>query len=142
MKFLSTLTLTTFLLFSAQADWNQEEKKINFLLEELGKLDAVFIRNGSEHTATEAVSHLRRKLSFGLKSWFTPKKEKWTAIMFIEKLASKSSMSGRPYTIKFTDGKVVETEQWLKGKLGDYEKRLQKTEEKAQVRKSTHHTPE
>ena len=105
------------LIVSTQAGWNLEEKKINFLIQEIEKVEGTFVRNGDEHTPSEAAKHLRMKLKNALNSWFTPSKEKWTADLFIEKVASKSSLSGTTYKIKLDSGKVVTTSSWLKNKL-------------------------
>ena len=54
---------------------------------------ADFIRNGSEHNAADAESHLRLKLS-------KTKKRLSTAEQFVDKVASGSSISGKPYQVK------------------------------------------
>ena len=109
-------------LFANQtfADWSQEERKIAYLLSEIKRLDAVFVRNDSDHSPEEAVSHLRMKLKSAQNSWFAPAKEKWTAELFIEKIASKSSISGEPYLIKFKNGRTVAAGEWLKDRLNDW----------------------
>lgn len=110
-----------FLLISTlTADWLKEKKKIDYLLSEVSKLEGKFVRNGSEHEASEAVKHLRMKLENAQDSWFAPDKEEWTAVMFIEKVASKSSLSGKKYLIKFKPDSLVETEIWLKQKLKEF----------------------
>jgi len=53
-------------------------------------------------------------------SWFAPDEDEWTATMFIEKVASKSSFSGDKYFIKFKTDSLVPTEIWLKQKLETY----------------------
>jgi len=103
------------------ADWQAEENKINFLLSEVGQLEGVFIRNGTEHSPESAVAHLKMKLENAMNSWFAPKKDKWTAKMFIEKIASKSSLSGKPYQIRFKSGKIVNTGEWLHERLKDFD---------------------
>ncbi|MGN7838965.1 YfeK family protein [Stenotrophomonas sp. 22385] len=63
----------------------------------IGALDGSscrFQRNGSWHDATEARAHLQRKYDYLLK-----KDKVDTAEQFIERAASQSSMSGRPYRI-------------------------------------------
>ncbi len=104
------------------ADWPQEEKKIDYLLNEIKQLDVVFIRNNSEHSPEEAVSHLRMKLKRAQNSWFAPAKETWTAELFIDNIASKSSISGKPYFIKFKNGRSVKAGEWLKERLTDWNK--------------------
>ena len=72
----------------------QEQKRIDILLDALVKRDdIVFIRNGSKHTAREAVDHLRLKLS-------RAGKRITTAEEFIDHLATASSLSKKPYMIQ------------------------------------------
>ncbi len=71
-----------------------QEARINAMLAALGKQHSlIFVRNGSDHTAAEAESHLRLKLS-------KTRKRLDTAEQFIDKVASKSSISGAPYEVK------------------------------------------
>jgi len=123
MKTIRKSILVVFLLLLSAhlfADWPQEGKKINFLLSEISRLDAVFVRNDSDHTPEEAVSHLRMKLERARKSWFAPAREKWTVEMFIDRIASKSSLSGKPYLIRFKDGKTVLAREWLVERLNEW----------------------
>ena len=115
---LKTLAIATLLLVAAalrapaQARGAlTEDEKIERLIRSIADLkDATFIRNGDEHTAAEAADHLRTK-------WQRGKKHVKTADDFIEKIASKSSISGKPYTIRFKDGKEVESGTYLRDEL-------------------------
>lgn len=72
----------------------EQEERVNALLGLLSKENStVFIRNGKEYSAEEAVSHLR--LKFG-----KTKKRLTTAEQFIDKVGSSSSVSGKPYMIR------------------------------------------
>jgi len=62
---------------------------------------AAFIRNGTEYDTDAAASHLRMKLG---KAGERVK----TAEDFIDGLASKSSVSGKPYQIRKADGTVTD----------------------------------
>lgn len=74
-----------------------QEARVDAMLTELGKQTSlVFLRNGSEHTAAEAASHLRLKLS-------KTRKRVDTAEQFIDHVASKSSISGKPYEVKIPE---------------------------------------
>jgi hypothetical protein len=75
-----------------------------------GLKDASFIRNGSDYDAKTAAKFLRGK-------WNAHKKEIATASDFIEKAASVSSTSGKPYVIRFKDGKEVKCGDFLKERL-------------------------
>lgn len=76
--------------------------------------DLKFVRNGSEYTCAEAAKFLRGKLeSMG--------GDVNTAREFIERIASKSSMSGEPYHVKLADGRLMLASQFL----GDELKRIE-----------------
>ena|SRR5579871_6774749 len=88
-----------------------EEKKIEFLLHEVETLkDAKFWRNGSSYSPKQAADHLRMK--YGRVS-----NDVKTAKDFIDKVASKSSQSGRMYVIEFNDGKRITTSAFLYQRL-------------------------
>jgi hypothetical protein len=92
-----------------------EAKKIEALLTRLEASDAIFIRNGGEHTGKEAAEHLRGKLE-------SASERVKTAADFIEHLASKSSLSGKAYRVKLSDGGLVEAREWFEGQLRAVEK--------------------
>ncbi|MBU2515816.1 DUF5329 domain-containing protein [bacterium] len=103
--------------FPVWGNWKVEKTRIDYLLQEIGKLEGVFVRNGTEHSPAEAVTHLKMKMERAMDSWFAPNKEEWTAEMFINRLASESSLSGKPYQIKYRDGRTVNSRDWLYKKL-------------------------
>jgi hypothetical protein len=88
-----------------------EAQKIDRLIAAVEALEgATFVRNGTEHSPKEAAKHLREKRDYAgaqLK----------TADQFIEEIASKSSLSGDEYEIRFSDGRVVKAGEFLKGEL-------------------------
>lgn len=94
-----------------------ELEKIEKLIVMIEQSNVQFIRNGQSYPPTEAAQHLRTKLDQATNSWFAPKKADWTAIMFIDKIASKSSLSGKDYLIQLPDGKEVKSKDWLLEKL-------------------------
>jgi len=82
---------------------NRIERLIRFVE---SQKDMKFIRNGSEYTCAEAAKFLRGKLeSMG--------GDVSTAREFIERIASKSSMSGEPYHVKLADGRLMPAAQFL-----------------------------
>jgi pimeloyl-CoA synthetase len=87
-----------------------EKEKIQFVLDELVKIKAVFIRNDSEHSAEEARAHMERKLSYAGSRIKTVED-------FIEHIASKSSQTGKPYFVKLPDGSKIESEKWIRNTL-------------------------
>ncbi|MDR0550008.1 MAG: DUF5329 family protein [Deltaproteobacteria bacterium] len=94
-----TLTLSIFFLAaSAEALPPAEAQRVEKFLTALSQeKDLVFIRNGSEYPASRAVRHLRRKLK-------SSQDKLRTADEFIDQVASKSSLSGKPYLIRQKDG--------------------------------------
>ncbi|AFU98848.1 DUF5329 domain-containing protein [Simiduia agarivorans] len=99
-----------------------EQQRVAFLIESVARLQgAVFIRNGTEHPAADAAEHLTMKLRRAKNSWFAPPAESWTAELFIDKLASRSSISGKPYQIRFADGSLVNAGDWLRQQLARYD---------------------
>ena len=89
----------------------EERAKIEALLAHVGSLKkAVFIRNGKEYDAASAVKFLRGK-------WEAHDKEISTAAEFIEKVATKSATTGKPYRIRLEDGKEADCGPYLSGQL-------------------------
>jgi hypothetical protein len=108
---LSLLVLAGLLLpLSALAD--TAEAEIDNLLSSIGRSDCVFIRNGKRHNAADAEDHLRMKLRRG-KRYVT------TAETFIERLASSSSMSKKPYYIECPGQEMMPSGQWLMQRLDE-----------------------
>lgn len=88
-----------------------ERARIDGLIASIGALEhAVFVRNGSEHTPAEAAEHLRRKLE-------AAGEDVGTADQFVEQLASRSSISGEPYAIRFDDGRTTTVADFLRAEL-------------------------
>jgi hypothetical protein len=98
-----------------------EAAKIQALISSIEQLKgAVFIRNGSEYDGAKAAAHLRRKLDYA------GSKVK-TAEQFIDHLATGSSMSGKPYKIRFADGHSVESAVYFREQLRRIETPAQRT---------------
>jgi hypothetical protein len=76
---------------------------------------ATFIRNGTAYSPVQAEAHLRMK-------WNNAKEHVKTAEDFIELCASKSSMTGKSYLIRFGDGRAVEAGVALKEQLENLRK--------------------
>ena len=110
-SFLVSVTTLMALQAAAAAPAPHEQTRIEKLIRfvETHK-DAKFIRNGTEYSCADAGKFLRGKLeSMG--------KEVTTAREFIERIASKSSMSGKPYEVKFADGRTMPVAQLLTEEL-------------------------
>jgi hypothetical protein len=96
-----------------------EKEKIEALITHIENLqDATFVRNGSSYNAKTAGRFLRGK-------WDSKDKEIHTATDFIEKAASISSTSGKPYIIRFKDGHEANCGDFLREEL----KKLETTQQ-------------
>lgn len=78
-----------------------------------------FIRNGDAHDPAEAADHLSMKYN-------KVKKRLSTAEEFIDNVASKSSLSGKPYFIRQKDGAETPVAEWLHAELKIYRDGLKK----------------
>jgi hypothetical protein len=88
-------------------DRKTETQKIETLISTVNDLkDATFIRNGKEYDCKAAADHMRTK-------WSYAGDKIHTAQEFIEQIASKSSQSGKPYLIRFGDGREVKSSEFL-----------------------------
>jgi hypothetical protein len=93
-----------------------EAQKIDALIQSVAELsNAVFIRNGSQYDAKAAADHLRTKLA-------KAGSRVQTADDFIRYVGSTSSMSGKPYEIRYDDGRVITSEAFLRARLAELEK--------------------
>ena len=89
---------------------------INYLLSFVENSDCTFIRNNKAHTAQEAVVHMQKKYDYFKDKIKTPED-------FIRLAASKSLISGSPYMVRTTDGKLIKSATWLLKALEDYRMR-------------------
>jgi Family of unknown function (DUF5329) len=115
MKNIMITAFVILTLFSGvvSAQDNIEKKKIEFLISSVENLKgAKFIRNGSEYDGKKAAEHLRMKLQNALVVQ--------TADDFIRLCASKSSITGKPYMIRLSDGKTIKSEEYFREKLKKY----------------------
>lgn len=86
-------------------------KSIQGLLEAIESSQAMFERNGQLHSAQDAKHHLERKWKQAKRWRF--QREEITAQEFIEKIASRSSMSGKDYYIILSDGTRLTMTDWF-----------------------------
>ncbi len=93
----------------------QTKAEIDGLISFIRTSDVRFIRNGREYPATEGADHLRDKLDrAGDRVKSTDD--------FITGIASKSYLSGKPYLVKFADGRTQPTGDWLRAHLAGMRK--------------------
>lgn len=78
-----------------------------------------FIRNGVSYAGPAAADHLAMKYA-------ATKDRLSTADEFIDNIASKSSLTGKPYMIVWPDGTQAVAADWLHEELKKYRKGLKK----------------
>jgi hypothetical protein len=98
-----------------------EKDKIEHLIKTVENLsNAQFYRNGTYYDAKTAADHLRMKLKNA------PVPTTYiTAEQFIKYVASSSYMSGKEYHIKFEDGKIISSKEFLTKELHKLEQSSQ-----------------
>ena len=92
---------------------DEAESEIEYLVSTIGTSGCTFIRNGKRHDANDAEAHLRMKYRRGKR--YAP-----TAETFIERLASASSMSKKPYYMECDGQEAVPSGEWLMAQLHEY----------------------
>lgn len=94
------------------ADAASPEEEIASLIATLGESGCEFERNGRWHGAERARKHLQRKYDWLRERGLAP-----TAELFIERAATQSSTSGRPYRVRCPGEAIVPASEWFRGKL-------------------------
>ncbi len=94
---------------------NEAPAEIEYLLTTIGSSDCTFIRNGTRHDAQDAEAHMRMKYRRGKR--YAPTGEE-----FIERLASSSSLSKKPYYIECESEERMAFGQWLMQRLHELRK--------------------
>ena len=87
-------------------------REIESLIAALGASGCDFQRNGSWYPAKKAEQHLRRKYDY-----LRERDKVATAEQFIALAGTRSSMSGRAYSVRCPGKPVVESAAWLQGRL-------------------------
>jgi hypothetical protein len=112
----SSLMLALSLLSAARADPSAiAQREINYLLGYIEGSGCEFYRNGSWYDSKRAEAHLRNKYEYLADRNLINFTED-----FIEKAATKSSFSDRPYEIRCSGGEAVASNQWLRKELAHY----------------------
>jgi hypothetical protein len=88
-----------------------EKRKIEALIAGVEQMtDAFFVRNGKQYPAEAAAEFLRRK-------WKSRRSEVRSAADFIDKVASFSSTTGKPYSIRWSDGRERLSAEFFRAQL-------------------------
>jgi hypothetical protein len=93
----------------------QVQLDVDFLLASIGSSGCAFYRNGNWSDAPAAEAHLRSKYrSLSAMDGIE------TTEQFIERAATRSSVSGQPYAVSCGSGPVVSSRQWLLDRLASH----------------------
>ncbi len=99
--------------FTAVTVAQNSDAEIEYLLTSVGSSNCKFIRNGTQHPASDAESHLRMKYG-------KAHRHIDNADEFINKLASESSWTHKPYTLACPEEEIQSTKIWLLERLAEY----------------------
>jgi len=101
---------------SAQAAEDARTRdEVAHLLDQLDRSGCQFSRNGTWYDAHQARAHLEEKYAYLQKRDLVP-----NAQAFIERAASTSSMSGKPYEVRCGTAQPVPSARWLGDELQRY----------------------
>ena len=112
------LALLVLLLSLATARADPLHDEIAYLIDFVRHSPCTFIRNGTEYDGAKAADHVQAKYDYY-------KSDIKTVEDFIERAASKSILSGKPYEVRCADGKVMPAADWIRAEDTAYRTRLQ-----------------
>jgi hypothetical protein len=90
-----------------------DDPEVEYLLGWIRQSECVFVRNGDDHTASEAADHLAMKYRRVIR-WIDDADE------FIARIASGSSISGKPYMVRCPELPAQTSQAWLTQALTEY----------------------
>lgn len=105
-----SLILIALLLSNTLQGQTSIDEEVRLLIDGVAQSGCLFERNGKSYEAGDAADHLSLKFKRG-------KKYAKTAENFIDRLASKSSLSGKPYHIVCPGREKMTSGDWLHQKL-------------------------
>jgi hypothetical protein len=108
---LLALLLGTLAALAQAAPSASEQKLIDTLILRVSRMTTMtFMRNGKAHEAAEAAKHMQAKFDHF-------KDEIATAEDFIDRCASRSEMTGKPYKVKMPNGTQRDANEFLNAEL-------------------------
>jgi len=99
------------------ANPDNTDREIQHLLAYIAGAECRFIRNGKEYSPEEARKHIQKKYEYA-------RNRIKTAEDFIQGVASKSSISGKPYKIRCKDQTML-CADWLGAELQRFRQKAQ-----------------
>ena len=116
LKRLAILLLPA-LVFALPSQADEAEDAAQAELEQLfivvEQSGCVFTRNGSDHDSADAADHLRLKARRGKRYYDTPDE-------YIDRMATESSWTGKPYSVQCPGEDPQSSNAWLHGLLDGY----------------------
>ena len=97
----------------------EQQPEVRHLIRFVQSSPCVIRRNGKTHSGTEAASHIREKYDY-FRSKIKSTED------FIKYSATKSTMSGKYYTVLCEGRKPMRTKDWLLKELKIYREQLRK----------------
>ncbi|BAU47747.1 hypothetical protein SVA_1172 [Sulfurifustis variabilis] len=88
-----------------------QRAEVEHLLAFVTRSECLFIRNDAAHTGAKAAAHMRKKYEY-FRDRIRSTED------FIELAASRSTTSGKPYTVRCGAQPGVATRDWLEAELG------------------------
>jgi hypothetical protein len=114
-RFLLTILLVVSLPVMAAGPDAVAQKEVEHLMNYLASSGCQFNRNGTWYDAPRASDHLRQKYDYLLRKNLVA-----TAEDFIERAASESSVSGKPYLVKCKGHDEVQSGAWFRAELARF----------------------
>lgn len=116
MKILLFMFALTLSALTQAAELSETTKvEILHLFSHLENSGCQFNRNGTWYAPNEAVAHIKKKYDYLLKKDLLT-----TTESFIEKAATESSMSGKPYEVRCEGQAAVQSSIWFNAELQKY----------------------
>ena len=113
---LSVLVLSSSVAVQAsEAEESVAKREIAFMIQQTRLSGCRFYRNGAWYDASKAADHLATKYEY-----LATRGQIDSAEEFIEKAASRSSLSGRAYQIQCAEKASVPSDQWFRELLSRY----------------------
>ena len=104
-----------FLSLAIAAPSAEVQAEVSYLLRFIENSGCEFYRNGLWYDGTHASAHLRNKYEY-----FVARDQVRTTEEFIDRAATKSSISGIPYQIRCIGGAPVNSSVWLREAIAAY----------------------
>jgi hypothetical protein len=118
MRWRNILFLLAFILSTTSYAANSRDamdEEIQHLFDHLKNSSCEFNRNGKWYTAEEAAAHIQQKYQYLLKKGLIDSTEQ-----FIDRAASESSLSGKPYLVRCGASPPIKSSVWFKNELRRY----------------------